>query len=81
MLYYSSLPHKYPYSVLTFSFPNGTVRTFPAYYLAASNDLYGTRVYIRNATRQIGDTTGGTTITFTGPGEQHHESTTYLSSK
>jgi hypothetical protein len=55
-------------NVLTFSFPNGTVRTFPAYYLAASNDLYGTRVYIRNATRQVGDTTGATTITFTGPG-------------
>lgn len=54
--------------VLTFRFPNGTERSFTVYWLSAYNDLYGTRIYDRNATRQIGDTTGATTITFTGPG-------------
>lgn len=51
---------------------------FLVYCLTAFNDLYGTRVYTRNATRQIGDTTGATTITFTGPGEQVHKFITTL---
>jgi hypothetical protein len=55
-------------NILRFQFANGTVRTFFVHCLTAFNDLYGTRVYTTNATRQIGDTTGATTITFTGEG-------------
>ena len=62
------------HSVLTFLFPNGTVVDFPVYCLTTSNSDYGTRVYRRNATRQTGDETGATTITFTGPGMKQHDS-------
>ena len=57
-------------SYLRFVFANGTERSFFVYCLTAFNDLYGTRVYTRNATRQVGDMTGATTIMFTGEGVQ-----------
>ena len=51
-----------------FNFPNGTSRAERVTCLSTGNDVFGTRNYRVNATRQSGDTKGGTSITFTGPG-------------
>ena len=50
----------FPCSYLRFVFANGTERSFFVHCLTAFNDLYGTRICTRNATRQVGDMTGAT---------------------